>query len=314
MKRERIARTDEASWLQQRARDVTSTEVSALFGLSPYLSEFELFHRKRGGEVVRIQENERMTWGKRLESAIAEGVAADEGWTITPANWYARIPDLRLGSSFDYVVRTSSMAALMEIKNVDSLQFQKGWIDDGTILEAPEHIELQIQHQMEVADCDCCILVALVGGNRVRWVERKRDREIGKSIRDRVAEFWDAIAANRAPSPDYSMDADFIIKQLRASANDGEILEADESLEQLIAQYLFVSKEAAGMEELKAKTKAELLTRIGTASKVVSSAGTISCGMVKGSEGTLVTPEMIGTRVGSRAGYRNFRFTPKKGD
>ena len=32
-------------WLTERAKDVTSTEVSALFGLSAYLSEFELFHQ-----------------------------------------------------------------------------------------------------------------------------------------------------------------------------------------------------------------------------------------------------------------------------
>jgi hypothetical protein len=68
------------------------------------------------------------------------------------------------------------------------------------------------------------------------------------------------------------------------------------------------------MEELKAATKADLLTRIGTASKVKSALGTISCGMTKGSAGTLVTPEMVGTYVGARAGYRNFRFTPSKKD
>lgn len=314
MKRERIDRTDEASWLQQRTQDVTSTEVAALFGLSPYLSEFELFHRKRGGEVVRIQENERMTWGKRLESAIAEGVASDNNWSISHANFYMRVPAMRIGSSFDYEVRTQSHDGLMEIKNVDGIQFQQKWIDDGVVLEAPEHIELQIQHQMEVADREYCILVALVGGNRVRWVERKRDREIGKTIRDRVAEFWERVARNDAPSPDYTMDADFIVKQLRASANEGEVLEADAALEQLIAQYQFVSREAAGMEELKMKTRAELLERIGTASKVISSLGNISCGMTKPSQGTLVTEDMVGTYVGARNGYRNFRFTPKKGD
>lgn len=315
MNRERIERTDKASWLQERSRDVTSTEVSALFGLSPYLSEFELFHRKREGEMMRIEENERMIWGSRLESAIAHGVAADNDWNIRQANYYIRVPEIRIGSSFDYeIVQPDAGPGLMEIKNVDRLQYQQTWADDGAGLEAPEHIELQIQHQMEVADRDYCILVALVGGNHIRWIRRYRDREIGKTIRDRVAQFWDAVSRNAAPSPDYSMDAEFIVKQLRASANEGEVLEADASLEELIAQYQFVSREAAGMEELKMKTRAELLERIGTASKVTSSLGTISCGLTKGSQGTLITPEMVGTYVGARAGYRNFRFTPKKGD
>lgn len=311
MSRQRIERIDEESWLRERTKDITSTEVAALFGLSPYMTEFELFHRKAAGDVVRIQENERMTWGKRLEGAIAQGVAADNEWVITPASIYMRDAAARIGSSFDFLI---SEDGLMEIKNVDGLQFQQKWIDDGTTLEAPEHIELQVQHQMEVAERDYCILVALVGGNRVRWVRRERDEQIGAAIRERVGKFWRAIESGQAPSADYARDADFIIKQLKAQANDGEVLEADASLNELIQQYEFVSREAASMEELKAATKADLLTRIGTASKVKSASGTISCGMTKGSVGTLITPEMVGTYVGARAGYRNFRFTPNKKD
>ena len=322
MKRETIPITTEEAWLEQRAKDITSTEISALFGLSPYLTEFELFHRKRAGEQVRIEENERMRWGKRLESVIAHGVSADEGWTVAHADFYARIPEVRLGSSFDYEITSAEwtdlagryIPGLLEIKNVDSLQFNQKWIDDGVTLEAPEHIELQIQHQMEVADREYCILVALVGGNRVRWVKRHRDHEIGKQIHARASEFWDAVDRNRAPSPDYTRDADFIVKRLHASANDGEVLKADTAMEELIAHYEFLSREAAQTDALRQAAKARLLDAIGTASKVTSSLGSISCGLVKPSQGTLVTPEMVGTYVGGRQGYRNFRFTPKKGD
>jgi len=73
-------------WLTERAKDVTSTEVSALFGLSPYLTEFELFHQKRDAVVVKIEPNERMKWGNRLESAIAQGAAEDMGWNIAKLN------------------------------------------------------------------------------------------------------------------------------------------------------------------------------------------------------------------------------------
>mgnify|MGYP006266663863 CR=1 FL=1 len=311
MKREIIPITSQADWLAQRSRDITSTEVSALFGLSPYLTEFELFHRKRANEPVVVPENERMRWGKRLEAVIAHGVADDEGWQISHADYYARIADLRLGSSFDYEVRQPE-GGLMEVKNVDSMQFRTKWIDEGDTLEAPEHIELQIQHQMEVADRDYCILVALVGGNRVRWVRRNRDRSIGSQIRDRVAEFWNSVAANEAPSPDYSRDADYIVKSIRNSARDGEVLEADAELEELIKHYDFVKREADAAEFLCTQAKARLLERIGFASKVTSSVGNISCGMVKDSVGTLVTPEMVGTFIGGRKGYRSFRFTSKK--
>lgn len=322
MKREIIPITTQADWLDRRSRDITSTEVSALFGLSPYLTEFELFHRKRAAEPVVLEENERMRWGKRLEAVIAHGVASDEGWSVTHADYYARIADLRMGSSFDYEVTSEQergvfkmpVTGLMEVKNVDSLQFKNKWLDQGDTLEAPEHIELQIQHQMEVADKDYCILVALVGGNRVRWVRRNRDRTIGEQIRDRVAEFWNAVASNDAPSPDYARDADYIVKSIHNSARDGEVIQADAELEELIKHYDFLKREADGADFLCTQAKARLLERIGTASKVTSSVATISCGMVKPNPGTLITPEMVGTYVGARQGYRSFRFTSKKED
>jgi predicted phage-related endonuclease len=320
MKREVIPITTEADWLVRRQRDVTSTEVSALFGLSPYLTEFELFHRKRANEPVVLAENERMRWGKRLEAVIAHGVASDEGWSVSHADYYARIPDLRMGSSFDYEVRSKQfpqgievdVVGLMEVKNVDGLQFRNKWLDQGDTLEAPEHIELQIQHQMEVANRDYCILVALVGGNHVRWVKRNRDRTIGAQICERVAEFWNAIDKNEAPSPDYSRDADFIVKSIHNSARDGEVVQADAELEDLIQHYAFLKREADGADHLCNMAKARLLERIGTASKIVSVLGSISCGMVKDNPGTLITPEMVGTHVGGRKGYRSFRYNPKK--
>lgn len=302
-------------WLGERAKDVTSTEVSALYGLSPYLTEFELFHNKRDNVIVRIEPNERMRWGNRLESAIAHGVAEDQGWDISKLNVYARDPSARIGSSFDFKINSSSDGpGILEVKNVDWLQYQRNWIDDGAgNIEAPEHIELQIQHQMEILDYSWTALTVLVGGNEQKVVLRNRDREIGADIRQRVAAFWERVQNNTAPSPDYTADAEFIIKQLRADADAGLVAESDASLDQLIEQYAFLTRSIKEQDELKDATKAQILERIGKASKLVSPLGTISCGVTKDSPGTLITADMVGTYQGARKGYRQFRFTPKKG-
>lgn len=311
---ETIPVTDEQTWLQQRLKDVTSTEVSALYGLSPYLSEFELFHQKRDQVVVRIPENERMKWGKRLEAVIAHGAAEEMGWNISKLDVYMRDSDARIGSSFDFQINSSSDGrGILEIKNVDGIQYARNWIDDGQgNIEAPEHIELQVQHQMEVADVQWCAIVALVGGNTQKVVYRNRDRGIGQDIRTKVSEFWQRIDANRAPSPDYTMDAEYIIKQLRNQADENLALEANDMLQDMIKQYNFVAKEASDLLKIKEQKKAEILEMIGAASKIITPFGTMSTGMVKESQGTLVTPAMVGTYVGGRAGFRNFRFNPKK--
>ncbi|UOF79771.1 exonuclease [Caudoviricetes sp.] len=301
-------------WLTERAKDVTSTEVAALYGLSPYMSEFELFHHKREGTIVSIEPNERMRWGTRLEAAIAEGAAEDQGWDIGKLNVYMRDIDARMGSSFDFEIKSSSDGpGILEIKNVDRLQYAKTWIDDGEgNIEAPEHIELQVQHQMEISGYAWCAIVALVGGNEQKVVYRNRDKDIGKDIRRRIDEFWARIAANNAPAADYTQDAEFIIKQLRGTADEDLVAHADKELEDLIKQYEFVRKEGSDIEKIKEQYKAQILNKIGTASKVLTSFGTLSCNMVKGSQGKLVTQDMVGTYVGARSGYRGFRFNEKK--
>ena len=130
-----ITPKDEADWLAMRKQDVTSTESAALFGMSPYLTHFDLWHRKHSGNVPEFKTNERMKWGNRLESAIAHGIAEEQGWKVSPMKEYMRLPTSRIGSSFDFVITSLGEPVHLEIKNVDYLAFRDGWIehDDGTI-------------------------------------------------------------------------------------------------------------------------------------------------------------------------------------
>ncbi len=229
--------------------------------------------------------------------------------------WYQRDAEARIGSSFDYsIVSHPDGPGLLEVKNVDGLVFRQHWTvnDDGT-LEAPEHIELQVQHQLEVADYEWAAIVALVGGNDIKVLHRKREREIGQVIRARVAQFWDRVERNDPPTADFARDAEFITKTLRRQSDADKIVEANETLDELVARYMHVSKEAADMDRLKDAIKAEVLMTIGDAGKILSQHGTITCTTTKDSAGTLVTPDMVGTSIGARKGYRQFRVTPRKG-
>ena len=95
---------DKQSWLEARLQDITSTEVSALFGISPYLTEFELWYQKKEKTIVELQENERMKWGTLLQDSIAQGIAEEQGWKIRRMDEYIREDELRAGSSFDFCI------------------------------------------------------------------------------------------------------------------------------------------------------------------------------------------------------------------
>ncbi|HLV16013.1 MAG TPA: YqaJ viral recombinase family protein [Pseudomonas sp.] len=328
MNREIIECASEAEWLALRERDVTSTETAALFGCSPYLTEYELWHRKTGQLPVEFEVNQRMVWGNRLESAIAMGIAEDFGLIVEPFKVYVRIPELRMGSSFDFKIIGLREGApdniyrelfrehgpgIMEVKNVDGLAFKRGWIADGEDMEAPPHIELQVQHQQEVADLDWTLIAPLVGGNTPRPFHRLRNRDYGGLICDKIATFWHSVDIGKAPDPDYSKDGDTIA---RLFANDnGETLDmtGNNRLAELVAAYTAAAADEKAAKARKDAAKAEALLLIGNAAKVVGSGFTISAAKTKGSQGKLITEADVGSYVGGRAGYRDFRVNLKSG-
>jgi len=284
MTTETIPVTDKQSWLQTRLQDITSTEVSALYDLSPYITEFELYQQKKDQKVVEISDNERMFWGRNLESAIAHGAAESMGWDISKFDVYMRNPETRLGSSFDYKIHSVEDGdGILEIKNVDAVAYRNNWKDDGVNIEGPEHIELQIQHQMEVANLDWTALVCLVGGNTQKIIYRDRDRQIGKDLTEKVKAFWDRVDAGTPPKIDYLRDAEYVIKKLRNQAEAGVILAADEDMDKLVDEYDIVSREYYALGKTRDAIKAQILDLSQNASKIISANGTISCGISKGS-------------------------------
>ena len=302
----------EQHWLDLRCLDLTSTDVAALFGLSPYKTHFELWHEKREGQRGAFEENDRMKWGRRLESVVAAGIIEDQDWCGREMKEYVRLPDARLGSSFDWRIHSNPDApgvasdsdddAILEIKTVDFLAFRDGWTIDEGFIEAPPHIEIQVQHQMLVSGLRRAYIGVMVGGNRIEVIERLADDQVHAGILARAAEFWQSIADGRAPDPVMPDDADAVIR-MNAYAEPGKLLDArgNAQIATLLQQYKQLGDEAKRIEDERKVVKADLLQMIGDAEKVISDVGTISAGIVGPAEVSY-----------TREGYRTFRFTPKR--
>lgn len=292
-----------------RAKDITSTEVAALFGLSPYLTKFELWHRKKENITADFQANERTLWGNRLEEAIAKASADEKGWIIRKAPEYVSAPQLRMGSSFDYIIQEEDESSeeykqreevkesiimfsryvvpkidkeILEIKNVDSLVFKDGWlVDDDGDIEAPPHIELQIQQQMLLKpEIKQTRIRALVGGNRMVEIIRPPNKEIQEMIVFEVAQFWKSIFDNEPPAADFALDSE-ALRKLYGYAEPGKVLDAtgDMQIKALVVEHQEAQAEFKAAESRKEAAKNELLTLIGNAEKVVLDGYSISAGV-----------------------------------
>lgn len=297
---ETIVPKSEAHWLELRVADITSTESSALFNLSPYTTKFELWHRKNEQQQGSFEATTRMLWGTRLQDSIAAGIASDKGWKIRRMDEYMRDPDLKMGSSFDFVIEGGEDdGALLEIKNVDSLAFKNGWSDDGVNVEAPPMIEIQVQHQLAVAEkAPHSYLGAFIGGNRYELIKRDRDEKVIRAIKSKVSQFWDSIFNNERPEPDFEKDAEFI-QSLYAFAAPGTRLDVsgDAEMDGLVADYKMYGDAAKGAESSKQAIKSQILMKIGEAEKAVGIDFKISAGMIG--------PAEIAYQ---RRAYRDFRI------
>lgn len=301
MNRETITLRDEQHWHELRSKVITSTDIAALFGISPWLTTFELWHRKKNATIVTLDANSRMVWGTRLEKSIAEGIAEDYNLTVRPMKEFIQISTWRMGSSFDYAVEDDG---ILEVKNVDSLAYKEGWLIAGDSIESPPHIELQLQFQMLVSGRTRGLIGALIGGNRVVLLKRIADEDIHKAIKIKVAAFWESIDANKPPEPNFKEDAKFIAK-INGYAEPGKILNTngDSKIAALVRDYKEWGDKVSSAQAEKDGIKAQLLTLIEDAEKVVGDGFTISAG---------VKPPTL-VEAYERKGYRDFRvFLSKK--
>ena len=194
MERQVIAFTTEEAWLAERVKDLTSSDIPVLFGVGYQSIEDLIFQKSHPEKLFMIATNERMDWGRALESAIAQEFARRNEWNIIPKKEYIRIPSLRLGSSFDWQIiatESGSSNTILEIKNV-SIDSYKTWIK-GFQIDMSPYIELQVQHQMLVSGIDKCIVGALIGGCEGKLIQREANPKIQNAILAKAKQFWQAI-------------------------------------------------------------------------------------------------------------------------
>jgi len=298
MKRESIIPESRAHWLQLRRQDITSTDCAALFGLSPYKTYYQLWHEKRGLLDEEFKESERMEWGPKLEELIAHSLCERMGKEAPyRMSDYGRLPDHRLGSSFDFCLIPSfadPRSELIECKNVDAYVYNSDWSKEY----APPHIEMQVQHQMLVSGLNVCHIAALVGGNKLVHIRREAHEPTHQAILDKAAEFW---AMDVAPQPDLDRDTE-VIGRLCGFAQPGLVVECDEGpLHELLLFYQELKAAEKGTKKRIDEVKAQILLAIGEAEKVKGPGWTISAGMVG--------PAQVSYE---RKGYRNFRVSFKE--
>lgn len=182
---------DREAWLALRRTGIGGSDAPAILGLVGWASPASV-QADKWGLSDEPEDAEVLRWGRRLESAIAAGLAADEGWQL---------------SSYGYLIRSSIEGFMLctpdarregdglfvQIKNTVKAD---DWQD-----RVPEHVWVQCQHEMAVTGDARCIAAALIFGNRLRWSYIDRDDTfIEKVLIPAEREFW-LLTENHEPAP-----------------------------------------------------------------------------------------------------------------
>jgi predicted phage-related endonuclease len=87
---------------------------------------------------------------------------------------------------------------LVEVKTTSA--WSRGFGDDGSEGDVPEHYLVQVHHQMAVTGIHEADLVVLIGGQELRVYPIERHPPLVDLVERRVAEFWSCVVADTPPT------------------------------------------------------------------------------------------------------------------
>lgn len=250
-------------------KSLSATESPALFGASPYLTEWMLYMKFAEGLDIEPDSHSRMDWGSKIQPLVLEQVRDDKKLEVH-ANEGAHYDRLGyLGCTRDAkIICPDRGPGSLEIKCVfDFRSWATTWDGGRTV---PRHYEIQLQQQMYVGDTQgggyghLWGLIAVWCCAEMHYFEREPDNELWVQLTTRAQRFFDNVAARREPDPFGSLvELPFMRERWKPIAESTldrrEATDENAHLLERAALYASLDASAKADEKEAEKIKAELL-------------------------------------------------------
>lgn len=218
-------------WLALRDSGLGGSEIAGILGISPWESPYTIWARKRH-EIGPLDESEPMRWGTVLEQPIAQEWSDRYGidsYQPPPITIYRSKACPIALSSPDRLAENNT--AWLEIKNVGRFKLDD-W-DEGI----PDYYWAQAQWQLAVSGLALCHVVALVGGQDLRWRRVNADPKWQADAFEQAEAFWQRVQSGQAPEVDAS-EATRKALSTRYLAKTTEAIEGGDELAAAVIDYL----------------------------------------------------------------------------
>ncbi len=247
--------------MSDRSKSIGASEVAALFGCSPWQSEYSLWLLKTG--LIEEQEStERMKAGNYLERAIFQEWLSRECPDCDGIDIPLKHNTHRFSHpTYPFITATPDAVAIVggvgyvgDVKTVDQTR-RRAW-DDGV----PEYYRIQLQTQMAVTGSARAVLIAQFGFDELshQWIDA--DPALQEEIVKRCSKFWRQVQGELPPpDPDGSEATTNALKRRKVESKS---IELGPDVRELTRRLDIVSIDAKraneAVQELKNKIRAAL--------------------------------------------------------
>jgi len=234
------------AWRKRRHLGVGSADAPVIAGVAPWGDIRTLFAEKVGWAAPVI-ETRPMSWGRHLEPAIAAAYADETGRKLRRVNRLLQHRALPwMLASLDRVVVGEQR--IVEIKTARFAN--ENWGAAGSD-EMPDHVRIQVEHQMAVTGYEIADVVVLFAGSDLRIYTIATDIDVRADLLSLELAFWNAVQAKSLPAD--LMDLGPRPVPLR----EGEVA-ASETVAGLVAQLRAARTNFDQVEAVKKELEAEL--------------------------------------------------------
>ncbi|CAJ0701076.1 YqaJ viral recombinase family nuclease [Ralstonia wenshanensis] len=316
----RLVKTTElshADWLEVRRTGIGGSDAAAAVGLSTYKSRLELWLEKSGraADLPKPDPNdtrEPIWWGQILEPIVAAAYTQQTGRRVRKVNAVLRHPQVPfMLCNLDREVVGVPDVQILECKTA-GMQGARHW-QDGP----PEHVVLQVQHQLAVTGKRAADVAVLLCGQQLAVYRIERDDELIARLIQLEAEFWSYVERDVPPPGDGSESADRALRCLYPRDNGGTVdFSDDRQLSATFADLVAVREQIETLEVAAAKLKQTIQHAMGNASRALFDTGEVTFRRSKDSTSTDVDrlladhPELAQQYAIPKAGSRRFLMYP----
>ncbi len=219
-----------AEWHEWRRNSIGASEISAVLGLNPWKSAYQLFLEKTG-QAAPFQGNAATRRGQELEPVALE-LLKDQGWIIKPGPCIRSNAHPFLSASFDAIGFDAgdddASEYIIEVKCPGEKQFE------AMREKVPPYYYAQVQQQLLIAEefgigCGQAIFYVFhpeLGAYRHIVASRQ---DYWREIIDEGRTFWDRVEMCAWPSSSIS---DIAAALAEAKRREAEIIEERKRIEQ----------------------------------------------------------------------------------